>query len=200
MKISRNDAQTAGLLLARGETVADIAENWGVSRHALYYALRRYNIPTQREKHSVEQLLAEQARSNIPPELYAWRIGIAPATLRRYAWAAKQKLAVNTYKERRAFWDQVLGDFTPDNIKGFLQRKDLPLQQVAEWYHRINKPEQLLLWGFADLRVVTSDMFSDWQRFTDVEGTFALGAGTDCTPVNSRLATEAFTHSHTYLS
>ena len=200
MKISRNDAQTAGLLLARGETVADIAENWGVSRHALYYALRRYNITTQREKHSVEQLLAEQARSNIPPELYAWRIGMAPATLRRYAWAAKQKLAVNTHKERRAFWDQVLEDFTPDNIKGFLQRKDLPLQQVAEWYHRINKPEQLLLWGFADLRVVTSDMFSDWQRFTDVEGTFALGTGPDCTPVNSRLAAEAFKHSHTYLS
>ena len=196
MRINRDQAQQAAGLIAAGTSVREIAEGWEVSTSALYSAMRRHGIQVERPVITAKEHVALQQASGTPPEVYAARAGLTLNTLRRYAWQNGQTLAMNTYAERKAFWEAQLDQFNPINSRAFSVLNDLPVQQVAHWYHKLHNPQQLLLWGFTQLMVVRTDQFYDIERYKDPEATlFALGLGKAAVPISIRLANEVFSHS-----
>jgi hypothetical protein len=193
MRINRDQAQQAAGLIAAGTSVREIAEGWEVSTSALYSAMRRHGIQVERPVITAKEHVALQQASNTPPELYAHRAGLTLNTLRKYAWECGAALAMNTYAERKAFWEEKFDTFNPFNARAFCVLNDLPVTMVAHWYHKLNNPSQLLLWGFANLMTVPGDQFADVTRYNDPAATlFALGKGKTVVPIGIRLANEVY--------
>ena len=193
MRINRDQAQQAAGLIAAGTSVREIAEGWEVSTSALYSAMRRHGIQVERPVITAKEHVALQQASGTPPEVYAARAGLTLNTLRRYAWQDGQTLAMNTYAERKAFWEEKFDTFNPFNARAFCVLNDLPVTMVAHWYHKLNNPSQLLLWGFANLMTVPGDQFADVTRYNDPAATlFALGKGKTVVPIGIRLANEVY--------
>lgn len=181
--------------IAAGTTVAELAKNWGMSRGTIYNGLRRYELPLRSNRTDWQEHLELQRLSGVPPELYAHRAGVAFASLRRAAWEAKQPLVVNTYAERSAFWAKLLDSFDPRHARTFCVMHDLPVTMVAHWFHKLNNPTHLLLWGFSQLLTVQGDQFTDVSRFHDrAANEFVLGKGKTCAHLNVRVANEVFRH------
>lgn len=196
MRINRDQAQQAAGLIAAGTSVREIAEGWEVSTSALYSAMRRHGIQVERPVITAKEHVALQQASNTPPELYAHRAGLTLNTLRKYAWECGAALAMNTYAERKAFWEGKFDAFDPVNARAFCMLNDLPLTMVAHWYHKVFSPSTLLLWGFTQLMAVRGEQFADIERHNDPEATqFALGIGKTAVPISIRLANEVFSHS-----
>lgn len=196
MRMTADLAQQAAALVAGGMSVVEVAQSWDVSASTLYSAFRRFDIELQRPTTSAAEHLGLQRASNTPPELYAHRAGLTLNTLRKYAWECGAALAMNTYAERKAFWEEKLDTFDPANARAFCVLNDLPLTMVAHWYHKVFSPSTLLLWGFTQLMAVRGEQFADIERYNDPEATqFALGIGKTVVPISIRLANEVFSHS-----
>lgn len=200
LRLDREQVRQAAELMLRGRSIAEIANSWGVNRSALYKAFDRYDIPRPEvPKLDAMDHLALQAESGTPPEIYAYRAGLKLATVRRYAWDYGQPLTCNTYAERKAWWERRLETFDPHHVKAFTQCENVPLLELAQWYHRINRPMQLMLWGFNELLYVEAPQFEDISRFADTASDlFALGRGRDCVPISTRIATEVFNFASKY--
>lgn len=196
----RDDALQLQNLLQQGATIGQISESWGVSRASLYYRLKANGLELPANgRMSPEEHLELQRESGTPPEVYAARAGIASASLRRYGYDLGITPALNTYAMKKAWWEKELDAFSPENAKVFCTLRNLPLTLVAEWYHRVNKPRALLLWGFNRLLRVEGEQFMDFQRFADPSAElFALGAGKLAVPIGVRLADEVFKHAQPY--
>lgn len=193
MRMTADLAQQAAALVAGGMSVVEVAQGWGVSASTLYSAFRRFEIELQRPTTSAAEHLELQRASNTPPELYAHRAGLTLNTLRKYAWECGAALAMNTYAERKAFWEEKFDTFDPANARAFCVLNDLPLTMTAHWYHKLNNTSQLLLWGFTQLMGVRGDQFADVTRYNDPAATlFALGKGKTVVPIGIRLANEVY--------
>lgn len=193
MRMTADLAQQAAALVAGGMSVVEVAQSWDVSASTLYSAFRRYDIQLERHTTSAAEHLELQRASNTPPELYAHRAGLTLNTLRKYAWECGTALAMNSYAERKAFWEEKFDTFNPFNARAFCVLNDLPVTMVAHWYHKLNNPSQLLLWGFANLMTVPGNQFADVTRYNDPAATlFALGKGKTVVPIGIRLANEVY--------
>lgn len=192
-------AQDAAAAVARGTSVAQVAESWKVSPGTLYRAFKRYDITLPNMRQNAETHLDLHAQSGVPPEVYAHRASISLATMRRYAWGLDRKLPVNTHAERVAYWQAKLDTFNPQHARAFCALHDLPLPMVAHWYHKLNNPPQLLLWGFNELLTVEGDQFRDFSRYADKDASlYALGQGKHAVPIGIRLANEVFSFTRQY--
>ncbi len=197
--MNQDDALNLHNLLQQGATVTQIAESWGKSRWQLYRLLDRYGLENPNVRLNVEDHVLLQQESGVPPEVYAYRAGINPKSLRRYCWNMGEKPALHTYAEKKAWWEKQLDAFSPENAQAFCTLRNVPVVLVAEWYHRIHKPRALLLWGFNRLLCVEGEQFMDFQRFADPEAQmFALGAGRTAVPIKVRLADEVFKFARPY--
>jgi transposase-like protein len=193
MHLNADQARQAADLVASGSTVLEVAQGWGVAPSTLYNALRRHGIKLERERTPAKDHLDLQAASGTPPEIYALRAGLTLNTLRRYAWENSRKLPMNSYAERKAYWEAQLDSFNPYTARAFCVLNNLPVPMVAHWYHKLNNPSQLLLWGFTQLMLVPGDQFADVTRFNDPDATlFALGKGKTVVPIGIRLANEVY--------
>lgn len=193
MRLDRDTTLQAAQLIANGATAIEVARGWDISASTLYTAFSRYEIKLERNTTSPAEHVALQQASLTPPEVYAHRAGIAFPTLRRYAWELGETLAINTYAERKAFWEAKFDGFDPGNCRAFCTLNDIPVPMVAHWYHKLHNPSQQLLWGFTQLLTVTTDQFCDITRYKDPEATLhALGKGKTVVPIGIRLANEVF--------
>lgn len=198
--LTREQAQQVAYIAASsGTPLAEIARDWDITPAVIYNAFKRYEIPYTRQKTQFEEHLALQAQSLTPPELYAWRAGISFPSLRRAAWENQQRMTMNTYAERKAFWEKLLDKLDFNDAKGFCTRNYLPVPMTAHWFHRIYNPEQMLLWGFTRLLVVEAEHLSDHQRFKAPDAElFALGKGKTVVPIGANIANEAFRFTRQY--
>lgn len=198
--MNRDEALQAAELVEQGNSVRAIAQSWGITPATIYSALKRYGIePDRPASITPSEHIELQRQSGLPPEVYAYRAGIRAPSLRRYAWNAGEKLAMNLHTEKKAWWERELDAFSPENAQAFCALRDVPVPMVAHWYHLINRPPALLLWGFNRLLRVKGDQFQDFQRFNDPEAElFALGQGKLAVPISVRLADEIFRHAQPY--
>lgn len=156
-----------------GEKVTAIAHSLGVERHAVYNALRRFEMQLPEKGDHV----VLQQKSGLPPELYAYRTGISAESLRVMAYQRGEKLAYTKDAERKAFWAQAIATFDGVNVRAFCQAQNLPLVRVAYWYHRIHKPPKALLWGFNRIVEIPAESFDLVPAAFDPEAFFVLGRG-----------------------
>ncbi len=198
--MNQDDALQLHNLLTQGTTIAQVSEAWGKSRSQLYKLLYKHGLSLPSDQRlSQEEHMQLQQESGTPPEVYAYRAGISPATLRRYGWDMGLTPALNTHAAKKAWWERELDAFSPENAQVFCTLRNLPVLLVAEWYHKLNKPRALLLWGFNRLLRVEGEQFMDFQRFADPSTKlFALGAGKLVVPIGVRLADEIFKHAQHY--
>lgn len=84
-------------------------------------------------------LLDLQQIAACPPEVFAWRAGIAHSSLRRYAWEYETRLACSSYAEKKAWWTFMLKDYTPDQHRAFCTAKNLPPALVCLWLSKLKK-------------------------------------------------------------
>ena len=172
-KITRDQAEAIVAAHAAGEQMTALADAWGVKRHAIYNALRRYKLQLQgREDH-----IALQQVSATPPELYAYRAGISYNSLRVKAHNRGERLAVTSNLERKAYWAKLLESFDGLNLRAFCRGADVPVVMTAYWYHRIEKPKQALLWGMAQVIEVDPEAFENAPKKHDPDALFAIGMG-----------------------
>lgn len=199
MAITEEAAKQVGTMAQQGASVIEIANSWGVKPTTLYKALKRYGVNYTRNALSPTDHLDMQAESGTPPEVYAARANLTLNTMRRYAWENERRLAMNTFAERKAYWLRKLDEFDPTKVKAFAAMHLVPVPMLAHWYHRLNGPSQLLLWGFNNLLVLDGDQFRDFPRYADPKADlYAIGQGKNCAPVSAIIASEAFRFARPY--
>lgn len=196
--VSRELAHEAIDAIARGSSVLAFCDTQNISRSALYNAFKRYGLehkPNARLTSAEHVELQRQAQ--LPPEIYAFRAGLAVESLRRYAWEHGTTLALNTHAEKKAWWTERLDGYRHANARAFCVTNHLPLPAVARWWHLVNRPQATLLWGFSQTLEVTADLGETLFEYEDhAAETFALGQGRDCVLVSIRTANELFAQSH----
>lgn len=196
-QLSVDDAEQAMSALEAGNTIQEIAASWDVTPAAIRHAIARHpsSINLQALKTSLSDHLANCLDDpTTPPELYAWRADINFQSLRRQAWSEGKKLPCNTNMQRKAFWSKTLADggFNPRHVTAWCAAHNLPLDQVAHWFHRLTNPQHVLLWGYPDLLLVNDPRFLDVYRWADDRtDRFVLGYGKLAMRVAPRVASEA---------
>lgn len=199
MLINEDAAKQVAVMALQGASVTEIAHSWGVNPATLYKALKRYGINYTQTRMTQLEHLDMQAESGTPPEVYAARANLTLNTMRRYAWDNNRKLAMNTFAERKAYWLRKLDEFDPSRVKAFAAMHLVPVPMLAQWYHKLQRPSQLLLWGFNNLLVLDGDQFRDFPRFADPKADmYAIGQGESCAPVSAIIASEAFRFARAY--
>lgn len=198
MNIDHAAAEQAYDALIRGVTMHELAQAWGTAPSTIYSALHRHGFEAPKRLTPPEHVEA-QRQAGIPPDLYAARAAISLAALRNYASNAGTRLALSHLTETRAWWAEQIEALEPRKAQSFCIANDIPVHLLAQWYHKIKKPDVTLLWGFSEIREVTCDMFHDVARFANQHApTHTLGRGSTTTRTDIRVASEAYRHSVPY--
>lgn len=195
--VSRELAYEALDAIARGSSIKAFCTLQNISRTALYNAFERYGLERKpNARISATEHLDLQRQAQVPPEVYAFRAGLAVETLRKYAWEHGAPLALSSYAEKKAWWTERLDSYSHANARAFCITNHLPLLAVARWWHIVNKPQASLLWGFSQTFQIADDLSETLFQYEDHHAeTFAVGQGRDCVPVGIRTANEFFTRS-----
>jgi hypothetical protein len=180
--------EAASAINAREATVASWARDKGVSRTAVYNAIKREQL-TLDLNICAQEHIALQRVSDVPPEVYAFRAAVPISTLRRWAGEQGLPIAMSGYAEKKAWWEKTLDGYSHASAKAFCVSHNLPMALVANWYHLTYQPAATLIWGFAQTHELLTDQFDDIHRWEAQRSTsFALGRGRYCVPLDENNA------------
>lgn len=194
MRITRDVAEQAVDLIGAGTSVVELCEGWGCKRSTLYSAIKRFDLtlPSQLAKLEPVDHVHLQISSKVPPEVYAYRAGISPETLRKYAQLAQLKLAMTKHSEKKAWWAALLDGMSYVNCKTFCRMHHVSVLQVAHWWHKIYRPRATLLWGYAQVITLSADDIRLFAYDSPSVAHFALGRGSNCVPISDLAARELY--------
>ncbi|MFV1943456.1 hypothetical protein VPH49_21830 [Pseudomonas luteola] len=193
MRMTRDVTEQAHELLTRGTTVPELCESWNLKRSTLYNALKRYGFTTPSSDVGPEDHVDLQILSGTPPEVYAARAGLSPESLKRYATLYGKKLTMSKLTQKREWWVKVLDGFSYQNARAFCNMNNLPMPLVAQWWHRIYKPNRLLLWGYAEVMEIGYENSKFMNREPmNSNVLYALCKDGLCTPIDIRTAKELY--------
>lgn len=185
--------------LSSGMSPYELAQSWDLNPSSVYRIAQQHGLC--QGALGADQLVRAQIAANVPPEVFAWWHDTSYPALRQSAWRMGQKLACRSQAEKRAWWEPLVLEARdkPHTARAIAMTHRVPITMLAEWFHKIIAPREVLLWGFPAIHTVQSDMFQDIDRHHNrFSPTHALGRGKRSVPIDLRLATEIQRHSAVY--